>query len=315
MDVRGGFRFIKEVFDEWQADQVQTLGAALAYYSVFSIGPLLLIAITIAGTFFDKTSVQQLVFHQLQSVLGQQGAQAVSLLLAHAFTAGNGLIATVVAIGSLIFAAAGLFNQLRTSMNLIWKAPAPASAGLWSTVMNQVVAVVMVAVVGALLMATMLAGTVLMAIDTHLAAVLPMMATPLWHIPQLGITFAGVTTLFALLYKYMPNAHIPWRSAWRAAAVTAALFTIGEFAISAYLGISAPGSMYGAAGSLLVVLVWVYYSAQVFFFGVELMKVTARRSSEPVTILREPGATLTQPSPRRRAISSPWTRKPPSSRG
>lgn len=314
MEMRGTIDFAKEVAAEWQADRAPMLGAALAYYSVFSIGPLLLIAITIAGLFLGKESVQAQVIHQLSTVMGPQGAQTVGTLLGHAFNAGSGLVATVVAIGSLIFTASGIFGQLRTSLNLILEAPEPPSQGIWGMILNQVTAVVMVAAVGAILLGTMVVSTALMVINTRLAALLPI-AGPLWYIPQLLVTYGAVTTLFALMYKYLPYVPVSWRDAWKAAAVTAGLFTVGEFAISAYLGISAPGSMYGAAGSLLVVLVWVYYSAQVFFLGVELIKVGSRRATQGVTILREPGATLVQPSNKRRAISSPWTRKHPSNKG
>jgi membrane protein len=314
MNIRGTVDFAREVVEEWQADQAQMLGAALAYYSVFSIGPLLLIAITIAGVFVGKASVQTQVFKQLSTVIGPDGAQTVSLLLGHAFKAGSGLLATVVAIGSLIFAASGIFSQMRTSLNLILEAPPPPNKGIWSMVLNQLTAIVMVAAMGAILLGTMLLSTALMVLNTHLSAVIPI-ATPLWYIPQLLVTYAAVTTLFVLMYKYLSYVEVPWRQAWKAAAITAALFTVGEFAISAYLGVSAPGSMYGAAGSLLVVLVWVYYSAQVFFLGVELIKVGARRGAEGVTLLREPGATLAEPTGGRRSISSAWTRKHPSSRG
>ena len=270
------YRLLKETVSQWSDDHAPMLGAALAYYGVFSLGPLLLVVISMAGFLLGKEAAQQDVFELLRGAVGEQGAQALSLLLANAFRPGHGAIATLVGLVSLLMGAAGVFGQLQDALNMIWKTPPRPDRGIWGMVWDQVLQVSMVLAVGFLLMLTLVMSTLLSALSTRLSHWLPGV-NQLWHVTQLGLTFAFVTLVFGLLFKYLPNVRLHWKDIWIGALTTALLFTLGEFAIGLYLALAAPASIYGAASSLVALMLWMYYSAQVFFFGVEMTKVYAHR--------------------------------------
>lgn len=269
------YRFLKETVTQWSDDHAPMLGAALAYYGVFSLGPLLLIVVSMAGFLFGKEQAQRQVFDLLLGLVGEQGAEVLSVLLANAFRPQHGVLATAVGVISLLMGAAGVFGQIQDALNLIWKTPPRPNRGLRGTIRDQVLQVLMVLAVGFLLMLTLLASAVLSALNTRLSHWVPEV-NALWHGVQLGLTFAFVTLLFGLMFKYLPNLKLCWKDIWIGAVTTALLFTLGEFGIGLYLVLGAPASLYGAASSLVALMLWMYYSAQIFFFGAEMTKVYAQ---------------------------------------
>ena len=276
MDVQAAIGFLKDTFNEWNEDKAPRLGAALDFYSMFSIGPLVLIAIAIASFFFGPEGVQGEVHKTLAGMMGPEGAEAIDTMVENSHKTGGGVIATIFGVGMLLFGASGVLGQLKDALNTIWEVAPNPERGIWGTVQDRFLSVSMVLGVGFLLMVSLILSTALSALSSYAGRLLPGVDW-LWSALHMVVAFGLITVLFALMFKYLPDVKMRWRDVWIGAVTTAALFTLGKFAIGLYLGNSAVGSVYGAAGSLVVVLIWVYYSAQIFFFGAEMTQVYARR--------------------------------------
>ncbi|HEV2721062.1 MAG TPA: YihY/virulence factor BrkB family protein [Thermoanaerobaculia bacterium] len=265
----------KQAFTEFGDDKAQRLGAALAYYTIFSLAPLLLIAIAIAGLIFGREAAQGQIFDQLRTVLGPQAAAAVQEMVKGAAKPKSGTIATVVGIVTLLFGAAGVFGQLKDALNTIWNVEPKKTGGIMAMIKDRFLSFAMVLGTGFLLLVSLV-------IDSAIAAAGHFLGNrmhggeALWQGIQLVVSLAVVTLLFALIFRFLPDVHPAWRDVWFGALFTAVLFVVGKFALGLYLGKSAVGSSYGAAGSLVVLLLWVYYSAQILFFGAEFTQVYAR---------------------------------------
>jgi membrane protein len=259
---------------DWIRHDAATMAAALAYYAVFSIAPLLLIAISVAGLVFGHQAAQGQVMAQLQGLLGPDSALAVEHLLQNASRPRDGLSAGLIGIVMLLLGASGVMGQLQTSLNRIWEVTAQHRGGVRGMLRDRFLSFTMVLGVGFLLLVSLLASAAMAAFGKYMSDRLPFGET-LLHALNLAVSFGVITFLFALIFRYVPDIHVPWRDVWEGAAVTSLLFTIGKFAIGLYLGKSTLASSYGAAGSLVVLLVWVYYSAQILFFGAELTHVVA----------------------------------------
>lgn len=276
MTMRSVFDLLKETFHDWQEDKAARLAAALAYYTAFSIAPLLLIAIAIAGAVFGEEAARGQIVAQLQGLLGPEAAQAVETGIENAGQTGAGLISTVIGVGALIWSATNLFAQLQDALNTIWEVRPNPEAGIMAQARQRLLSMTMVLGIGFLLLVSLVLSAALSAIGVFFGGLLPGAET-LWRLVDFIVSYLVITLLFAAIFKVLPDAIIQWRDVWIGAAATALLFVIGKLLIGLYLGNAAVGSTYGAAGSLLVVLVWVYFSAQILFFGAEFTQVYARR--------------------------------------
>jgi membrane protein len=274
MTIRTFWQMLKETFNQWSVDEPFQLAAALAYYTLFSLAPLLLIAITIAGFVFGREVTERQLITTFGGLVGPQGAEAIQGLLQSASQPQSGLFGTLLGIVTLLIGAGGVVGQLQDSLNTIWGVAPKPGRGLLGMVQDRFVSLAMVLGVGFLLLVSLTVSTVLSAAIHFMSGVLPG-SEGLWHVVELLVSFGFVTLLFALIYKVLPAVHIAWRDVWIGAGMTAALFTIGKFLIGLYLGQSGVTSAYGAAGSLVLVLMWVYYSALIFFFGAEFTQVYA----------------------------------------
>ena len=275
MNVKAGFNLIKESFQEWQKDGALDLGAALAYYTIFSLAPLLLIVIAVAGLVWGREAVQGQLVGQIQGLMGQQGAQAIQTMIANAGKHGSGVLATIIGVVTILFGATGVFVQLQTALNKIWNVePKPGARDLE---LRQDPAALLRHGAGDRLPAPRLAGR-LDGGDRRSAPGRPgCCRAPRCSSQVLTfvVSFALITLLFAMIFKVLPDVEIGWRDVWIGAGVTALLFTLGKFLIGLYLGKSSVASTYGAAGSLVIVLLWIYYSSQILFLGAEFTQVYA----------------------------------------
>jgi membrane protein len=273
------YSVLKEATDEWFKDNGARLGAALAFYSILSIAPLLLIAVAISGLFFDEALAREHLLRQVSELVGREGAGAVKAML-ESGTMEGGKLATILGIATLIFGASGVFGELQAAMDAVWDVK-PKPMSIWDFLRARFLSFAMVMTIGFLLLISLVISTMIAGVHESLSGRLPQLEF-LWHTTSSLITFFIVTLLFAMIFKMLPDAKVAWRDVWGGAILTAALFSVGKLAISLYLGKSGLASGYGAAGSLVVLIVWVYYSSQILFFGAEITHVIARRRTPKI---------------------------------
>ena len=262
---------LKQTISESAADDISGLGAALAYYAIFAITPLVLLSIAVASFFLGEEAARGRLQEQLRGTLGEYGAQAVQALVGSASHHGqSGVIAVTVGIVTLLFGASAVFTQLKDSLNLIWGVT-ERKKGVKVFVLNRLVSYLMVLLIGFLLVAAAIASAVV-------AAALKFLHTTPSHVHLIdfGISFVMLTLLFGIIYKVLPDVKLAWKNVALGAAVTSVLFSLGKMAIGLYIGRGGLANSYGAAGSLVVLMVWVYYSAQIFFFGAEFTQVYSK---------------------------------------
>jgi membrane protein len=250
------------------------LGAALAYYSIFSLGPLMLVVVSVAGLVFGQEAAQGQITGQLAGLLGEQGAKGIESMLAGAGKPSEGAFATILGVVTLLFAALGVVVQLKDALNTVWDVEAPSTSGVWGFVRTYAISLAAVLSLGFLLLVSLLVTVALSALSGILAPYLP---EAVFHVVSFLISFAVIASLFAMMFKWLPDAHIQWRDVIPGAILTAVLFEIGKFLIGLYIGKQGLESTYGAAASILVVLIWIYYSAQLVLFGAEFTRVYAQR--------------------------------------
>jgi membrane protein len=267
---------LKETYHEWSEDKAARLAAALAYYTAFSIAPLLLISIAVAGLVFGREAAQGQVFAQLEGLLGPEAAGTIETSIARSQDTGASTISAIIGLAMLVWSASNVFSQLQDALNSIWEVAPDPNAGMVATVKRRFLSMTMVLGIGFLLLVSLILSAGLSAIGNLLQGLLPG-GEIVWQVVNFVLGFAVVALLFAAIYKILPDAEVEWSDVWVGAAVTSLLFTIGRLLIGLYLGHASVGSSFGAAGSLLVFLVWVYYSAQILFFGAEFTQVYARR--------------------------------------
>ena len=277
MNPKESFQLLKQTAWDWMEDQAPTLGAALAYYTVFSLAPLLIIVIAISGLVFGQEAAQGQIFDQLRGLLGEASGKAIEDVVqsAHAEPA-TGIVATIVGVVTLLFGASGVFGQLQTSLNAIWGVQPKPGRGLLGIIQDRILSFGFILVVGFLLLVSLLLTAAIALVGEWFGGMVPGMEALIQVLNSL-LSLAVITLLFAMLFKFLPDAKIAWHDVWIGAFITAALFTVGKFALGFYLGKSGIGSSYGAAGSLIVLLLWVYYSSQILFFGAEFTQVYANR--------------------------------------
>jgi membrane protein len=272
LPLKQGWQLVKQAVKAWSDDYAPSMGAALSYYTLFSIAPLLLIVISVAGFIFGDEAVRGELTGGLQFMMGEEGAKAIEGLLASVSEPKEGIIATVIGIFVLLLGATTVFGELQNALDRIWRAPAREAGGVWRMLRSRLLSLGMILGIAFLLMVSLVFDAVLQGLGKIWGTgALEAFAQAL----NLVIGFFLTTTIFALIYKLMPRAKIEWHDVWVGAAVTAVLFTLGKFLISMYIGRSAVASSFGAAGSLVVVMIWVYYSAQIFLLGAEFTWVYA----------------------------------------
>lgn len=274
--VRALGRLVRTAFNQWIADRAPTLGAALAFYSILSLAPLLMIAVAVAALAVGREAAEGQLVEQLRGLVGQQGAAAASSLLASAQHPAEGVAATIMGLVVLLVGASGVFAQLQEAMNVIWKVPPAAHAGVVGLIRDRFASFAMVLGTGFLLLISLVASAAIAGAGTYLRGWFPALE-PYLHLANTLVTLLVVTLLFAAIFKVLPDAHVPWSCAFVGAAITAVLFTLGKTLIGLYLGKSGLASAYGAAGSFVVLVVWIYYSAQILYFGAELTHAYSQR--------------------------------------
>lgn len=300
----------KQTFREFGEDKAPRLGAALAYYTIFSIGPLLLIAVALAGLVLGQEAAQGRVSAELDKVFGSTTAESVEQMIQAAAKPRAGTIATIIGIVTLLFGATGVVTQLKDALNTIWNVEEKRSEGIGGLVKDRLLSMAMVLGVGFLLLVTLVFDAMISAMGAYFEQYVG--GEALMQAVQLAISLALVTLLFAAIFRFLPDLRVAWHDVWLGALFTATLFVIGKFALGLYLGKAAIGSSYGAAGSLVILLVWVYWSAQILFLGAEFTQVYARTlgSMKGDTSKREARAMASRPEdrpPARQAAPTPAT--------
>jgi membrane protein len=267
---------LRDSFYAWIDDNAPAHGAALAYYTVFALAPLLIIVIAIAGLVFGREAAQGHILSQIQGLVGEQGGRAVQAMLENARQPGAGIVASVIGLIMLIIASTGVFAQLQVSLDTIWRVTPKPGRGILGIIRDRLLSFLMVLVAGFLLLVSLVLSAALAALGKFFSYLLPVPEAVL-HGVNFVVSFAVITLLFAAIYKVLPDAKISWSDVWIGAAVTSLLFSLGKFVIGLYLGKGSVASAYGAAGSLVIILVWVYYSAQILLYGAEFTAVYAIR--------------------------------------
>lgn len=273
---RSFFTLMKEAFTAWNADYAPSMGAALSYYTVFSLAPLLLIAISIAGFVFGEEAARGQVTATLSGLLGPDGAQAVEEMIKTSGEGQGGVLATIIGVVTLLIGATSVFGELQSALDRIWRAPEQQQrSGLMALLRGRLLSFGLVLSLGFLLLVSLMISATVAAVGIWGSRLLPGWELLVQFLNAvLGFVVTGV--MFAAIYRVLPSVRIPWRDVWTGAWVTAALFTMGKTLIGLYIGKAAPGSVFGSAGSVVALLVWVYYSAQVFLLGAEFTWVYSK---------------------------------------
>src|SRR5262245_12721747 len=290
-----------QAYTDWSSDGATRLGAAIAYFTLFSVAPVLIVITGVAGLFIGRAAAQGQVAPWLERLLSPQGAQAAELMLKQAATPTGGVVATIVGLVTLFFGASFLVTQLRESLNIVWRLQAPSQttgffASLREMMSDRFYAFLIVVAAGLLVFVLLLVNTAIAAAAAYVHEALPLPGFVL----QAANFFIGLVltaALFALVYKFVPDAFVRWSDAWVGALVTALLFNLGTLVISTFVGKAGGASVYGSAASVLALLVWVYYSAQVFFFGAEVTRIFANEYGGRIV-------------PRHRSIPRFWRHRP-----
>lgn len=276
MKVKDVFGLFKKTFAEWSEDKAVRLAAALAYYTIIALAPLLILIISIIGLVFGKDAAQGQIVGQISSLVGQQSAEAIQSIIANANQPKSGVIASTLGVLTLLFGASGVFGELQDGLNTVWEVQPKEGRGIWGLIKDRFLSLAMVFGVGFLLLVSLVISAGLAALGTFLNDILPLPEIVM-QVLNFIVSMAVITLLFAMIYKFLPDVTITWGDVWIGAILTGLLFTIGKLLLGLYIGKSSVGSVYGAAGSLVVILVWVYYSAQILFFGAEFTQVYANQ--------------------------------------
>ena len=265
----------RETMSSWSDDYASSMGAALAYYTMFSIAPLLLIVISVAGLFFGEQAARGEILDQLEGLMGVEGAHAVQALLASVNHPKAGVLATLFGVVALVIGATTVIGELQNALDRIWRAPRRPQGSIAKWLHSRLLSLGMIMGTGFLLMVSLVASALLAGLQRWFGRYVDLGAYASGI--DFVLSFALITVAFAMIYKVMPRVRVEWRDVWIGAVVTSALFTVGKMAIGLYIGRSAVASTFGAAASLVAMVVWVYWSAQIFLLGAEFTWVYARR--------------------------------------
>lgn len=281
---RGGIDFfgiIKSAAIGWVNHGAMEMAAAISYYAAFSLAPLLVIAVAIAGLVVDSARAREQVVSQFSEMMGEEGGKLVATMLDNASKPKQGTIAAIIGIVVLVVGASGAFSQLKEALNRTWEVRELPSRGVWRFLRTRVFSFAMVMVIAFLLLVSLAVSAVLTGLSGWASGALPGWAA-LLQVADVAVSFAFITVLVAVIYRFLPDARIGWRELWIGAPLTALLFTIGKYLIGLYLGQGSPASIYGAAGSLAIILLWVYYSSLIFLFGAEVTRAHAQHLGKPM---------------------------------
>jgi membrane protein len=278
----------------WLADRAPSMGAAMAYYMVFSLAPVLILVIAVAGLVFGQAAAQGAIVRQLGDLMGVEGATALQAMIASAAHKRAGIVATLVGTGTLLVAATAVFGELQASLNVIWKVQRRRKA-LIALARERLLSLSLILALGFLLLVSLVLSAALTAFGQYLNGVFPGLPLIL-RILHLALAFGLMSVLFAMIFKILPDTLVAWQDVWVGAMVTALLFSIGKYLIGLYIGSSNVASTYGAAGALVIILVWIYYSAQILLFGAEFTKACADHRLALVERARGTPATMTDQS-------------------
>jgi membrane protein len=290
MEVKNWFPFSRKVIHvmrcavtEWMAHRAASKGAALAFYSLFSLAPILVLVIAVAGFFYGREAAQGQLLNELRGLVGPQGAETIQAILAGAQNKDSGLFATIIASVLLVVGATSAFSELKDSLDEIWDMPPPKDASWWDTVRTRLLSFGLILTLGLLLMTSLVVSAALSVVEKYLGGI--------WHSTTVilgwvawGFGFLVIATMFGAIYKLLPRAKLSWHDVSIGALGTAIMFMVGKFAIGLYIGNSGTTDSFGAAGSMIALLLWVYYSAQIFFLGAEF----ARQYALQMGSLRKP---------------------------
>jgi membrane protein len=299
MTARAVWGLLKDAGFRWWDNQGMRLGAAVAFYSMLSLAPLVVVVMAVAGLIFGREAAQGELVSQMRGLAGDQGAEVIQTLLANAYQEpGAGVLATVLGVAVLLFGAAGVFAELQDGLNTIWSVPPRPSGTIWAMVKARFLSFSMVLGVAFLLIVSLVVSAALAAVGSYAGSMESRLASVM-RFAHLFVSMGLLGVLFALMFKFLPDARITWRDVWVGGMVTAALFVIGKYLIGLYLGSSSIGSAYGAAGSFAVFLAWAYYSAQIFFFGAAFTRSYADRFGSRVRLYGGQTAAAEPPAKRR----------------
>ena len=263
------WQFLKDVFTQWMGDEPFVLASSLSYYTLFSIAPLLIIAIAVAGFVFGREAAQNQIVETIGGMISPESAEAIQGMIQNASNQPKaGIISTVVGAVTLLIGAGAVVGQLQTSLNKIWEVEPKSGQGIWVLIRQRFISFAMVLAVGFLLLVSLIMTALLTGFSQFLGSLMGG-AEFIGHLLDIIVSFGFITLLFAMIYKFVPDVQIQWKDVWIGAALTSILFTIGKYLIGLYLGSTGASSVYGAAGSLVMVLLWVYYSSLIFFLGAE----------------------------------------------
>ncbi|MBE9211958.1 YihY/virulence factor BrkB family protein [Plectonema cf. radiosum LEGE 06105] len=282
MSLRRIWRVLKETFAEWQFNEVSLLASSLAYYTVFSLAPLMVIVITILGAIYGEATAKQQTIEQLQEIVGQQGAQ----LLATAITnmredTRGGVFRLIFNFGFFAFGASGVFAQIQYALDKIWEVKPEPKRQIFHFIRKRILSFAMVLVMAFLLFVSYIISNTLVVIVNYLSGLLPGLSY-LWQFLSFLLSFGILTLLFAAIYTILPDAQVAWRSTLVGAAITSILFMIGQFLFGLFLSQIDIGSAYGVAGSFIIIITWIYYAAHILFLGAEFTKVYAKMQGSPI---------------------------------
>lgn len=281
MSLQTLWKLLKQSYQEFQDDKASQLAAALSYYTAVSIAPMLIFLLLILGFVMGQDVAQSQLVRQLEGVLGSEGMEFINTIIENAEQPTAGSIAGILSLLTLIWGSANVFSHLQDTLNVIWDVTIKPSGGWKLTLRKRLLSFTLVLGIGFLLAVSLVLSAALSLISSSLSGLLPSFDL-LWQGVEYAISFGVMMLLFAAMFKVLPDVHIPWRIVWPGAMVTALLFTIGKLILSLYIGQAAPGSAYGTAGSVIVFLLWVYYSAMILFFGAEITQVYAAQRGESI---------------------------------
>jgi membrane protein len=282
LTLKGVWHLMTQTFDGFIDDRIVKLSAALAYYTVFSIGPMIIVIIYVAGLIYGQDAIQGNVFHQLQSLVGAGAAAQIQEMIKNAALNGSGPVAATIGITTLVIGATSVFAEIQDSINLIWGIkPKPKKSWL-KMIMNRLLSFSIIVSLGFVLLVSLVLNGLIEALMDRLQSRFPNVTVVVLYVINLVLTFTIIATLFAVIFKVLPDALIKWKDVIIGSMVTSILFMIGKFGITVYIGKSDVGSTYGAAGSLVVLLLWVYYSAIILYFGAEFTKAYATDYGSPI---------------------------------
>lgn len=272
----GGWQMTKQSFTLFADNEVTSKSAALAFYTFFSLAPILLIVISVGDVFYRRDAIEGRLFGQIQGFVGPDAAHQIQEIIRNAAKSGHTMFASIISIVALVFSATGVFTEIQTSINTIWQLKPKPKKGWLKYLVNRIISLSMVMGLGFILMVSLVINTLMDVMMNRLLTILPHGSVLIAYILNLVVTLLITSFLFGVIFKFLPDAKIQWRDVRVGAFTTAVLFMLGKFAIGYYLGKSNPGGVYGTAGSIVIILLWVYYSSIILYFGATFTKVHAQ---------------------------------------